>query len=203
MTARFDGLRSILGSSAVAVPEVDAPVVDSTRLAAVAEAPIEAPSPTPPKAAPDSSLRPTSSVVDFPDLSDLDRGLYPADSAAVRSSRDRREIRPDDARVAALGRGLDFEPDDDLSEFGTLSIAPPRQWGTSRPSSSVRRRAAVQSDRDDASERRISGWAAVAAVVLGLFLGGAVAMAAFRDDVSHILASWDGPRVSSHSLRPQ
>jgi len=144
MTSRFDGPRSLMGNSPVAIPQTDAPAVDST---------------------------PLSSVADFPDLSDLDRGLYPMDDAAVRSSRHRLGIRPDDARPAAH----------------------------------VRRHpaAAVQIDNDDASERHISGWAAVAVVVLGLFLGGTAAMAVFRDDVSHILASWGAAPASSHSLRLQ
>src|SRR5262249_49363052 len=159
-------LRTILGNAAVAIPEVDALAVETVLHAPPVVAVAQAASAAPAAA--------TQDPADFPDLSDLDRGLYPANGTAPKSS-PRREIRPDDASVAALGRGLDL--DDDSSAFA--------------PATASRQRPAARVVANEVSERRISGWTAVAVMALGLFVGGTAAMAVFRDNVSHILASWD------------
>ena len=158
MDSRFDGLRSILGNAALAIPEVQAPAVDNIPVAAVAEAPVEA-------AATDSSHARRGAHADAP---------FVDDPASL-------EI--------------------DEAVFGAVPASSMRQ-AASRAASDVRR-SALQADDDDASGRRISGWAALAVMVLGLFLGGTAAMAVFRDDVSHIFASWDASPASSQALRLQ
>ena len=161
MNSRFDGLRTVLGTAAVAVPEVGAPAGLSLRSTSRASAPIS----------------------DLPDLSNLDRGLYEGDGAAITSS-------SQNGRDA--GRGTERDQSDeslelDDSVFGTL---PPSTAGATSPrkAAHVRRFPTAPRDQEDVAERRISGWTAAAVMVLGLFLGGTAAMAVFRADVAHILA---------------
>jgi hypothetical protein len=151
MRSRFDGLRTILGTAAAAVPEVAAPAV----VESVAKAPAS----------------------NLPDLSDLDRGLYDGDGAAIPSAQSRTD--------ALDQRDPSLELDDTV--FGATPRATVRQRATAR-SAQVRRFPSAQHDEEDASEYRISGWTAVAVMVLGLFLGGTAAIAVFRSDVAHILA---------------
>ena len=170
MNTRFDGLRSILGNAAVAIPGASA--VASPSVAAVRRAPVLDPTP------------------DLPDLSDLDRGLYEANGSAVPSVQDRHNDR---AEVFAAGtRGMDRDESDeslelDESVFGALPPPTVQQRATARPADV---RSFPRSRRHEvvSSERCVSGWAAVAVMAAGLFLGGTAAMAVFHNDVAHIFA---------------
>ncbi|HUK37229.1 MAG TPA: hypothetical protein VLV86_25110 [Vicinamibacterales bacterium] len=126
MSFGFDGLRTILGNTAVAVPEVgDAPPVEAVEtVEAVAVAMPEPPSEVPaqanelPEPSPDLNLQSAPALADIPDLSELDRGLYPPDGTSRADALHKRLSKPhtdDDATLSALGRGLD--QDDDLAEF--------------------------------------------------------------------------------------
>jgi hypothetical protein len=161
MASRFDGLRSVLGNGAVAIPEAEAPAVGHGPVAAVAEAPVE--------------KRLSAAAPDLPDLSDLDRGLYPADDV-VTSSHDSRSARIDD----------DLSVDEAV--FTALPGSPAASKAPARAASSPVRSVPMRREQDG-SHQRVSGWTAVAVMVLGLFLGGTAAIAVFRDHVSHIIAS--------------
>ena len=192
MRSAFDGLHSILGNSVVAVPEVDA--------AAVAQI---VPSPAPPNppvdAAPfeharDSAPRVTRSssanaLADIPGLSELDRGLYAGagnnsddDTSAALDALDRglanstpRPVTPRSGNAPLLNNTGSIERDGGL--FAGKPVRP----------------IAIQVD-----EREIGGWVAAAVMAFGLVLGATAAIAIFHDDVSHIVASWDGPSTTAH-----
>jgi len=214
MSLRFDGLRTILGNVVVTVPEVDAPAAEKApdadpetpplpAIAAVADEPS-----TP---AADLELQSTAPAADdFPDLSELDRGLYAADGTPIdRAPRDRHAptftSRPASAKTARLEDHDAFALDETVFAAPAMSPEERRRSAPAAPASpsGARRENRTGTEDDhDASERRVSAWAAVAVMAFGLFLGATAAMAVFHDHVSHIIAAWEGPPVPTH-VRPQ
>jgi hypothetical protein len=127
MSSEFDGLRTILGNTAVAVPVLDAPAVEQHAAAPVASTsiapppvepipalapptlPAELPKPRPAAdpvveaaaATEDLHLQSTShALADIPGLSELDRGLEHGDAHAHSDEQD-------NLSLDALGEGLD------------------------------------------------------------------------------------------------
>ena len=95
---------------------------------------------------------------------------------------------PDLPGLADLDRGLYKGDAKDASlSVGDDLFASVNARAASQPTSSRANRSEPAKTVD--AERRVSGWAAAAAMAVGLFLGGSAAMALFHDDVAHILAS--------------
>jgi hypothetical protein len=59
----------------------------------------------------------------------------------------------------------------------------------------------MASTADHDVDRQVSGWLAAAVMAFGLVLGATAAIALFHDDVSHIVASWDGASSSARARR--
>jgi hypothetical protein len=136
------------------------------------EAPVE---PLPVRLDPPSTSKELAS---HPGLSDLDRGLFTAGDTTSNTNTA--------AALDALDHGLDS---------GLFTGPPVRAARQSSPTFSMA--PAAEHDVD----RQVSGWAAAAVMTLGLLLGATAAIALFHDDVSHIVASWDGASSSARARR--
>ena len=198
MSSAFDGLRTILGNSLVAVPQVDTPAVEDP---VVSTPPADPPPPAnEPPLAVVSAEPPGGELADFPDLADLDRGLYTGDAGSARSDSDTA------AALDALDRGLSDvaqkpgSPNAPLvNDASSLELDEGLFTGARvRAQQPARASGAIASI---AVEREISGWAAAAVMAFGLVLGATAAIAVFHDEVSHIVASWDTGSSSVHRAK--
>lgn len=113
-------------------------------------------------------------LANHPGLSDLDRGLFTAGDTTSHTNTA--------AGLDALDHGLDS---------GVFTSPPVRAARQSSPTFSMA--SVAEPDVD----RQVSGWAAAAVMAFGLVLGATAAIALFHDDVSHIVASWDGASSSA------